>query len=157
MGICGGYQMLGQRIEDKEGIEGPPRSVPGLGLLDVVTVMGAEKRLALITATHLASGTKVKGYEIHLGATDGPDRARAWLNVAGRGEGAASPDGRVRGCYLHGMFAADDFRAAFLAELGASASAGNYGESVEHTLDALANHLEAHLDVDKILALAAPV
>ncbi len=157
LGICGGYQMLGQRIEDPDGIEGPPSSVPGLGLLDVVTVMKTEKRLALTRGLHIGSGTPVTGYEIHLGATTGPDQARAWLDIGGRGEGAATPDGRVRGCYLHGMFAADAFRAAFLAELGSSAPVGNYGDSVERTLDALADHLETHLDVDRILALAAPV
>ncbi len=157
LGICGGYQMLGQRIEDPDGIEGPPSSVPGLGLLDVVTVMKTEKRLALTGGLHIGSGTPVTGYEIHLGATTGPDQARAWLDIGGRGEGAATPDGRVRGCYLHGMFEADAFRAAFLAELGSSAPVGNYGDSVERTLDALADHLETHLDVDRILALAAPV
>ncbi|MCX7300893.1 MAG: cobyric acid synthase [Rhodobacterales bacterium] len=157
MGICGGYQMLGQRIEDPDGIEGPASSVPGLGLLDVITVMGLEKRLALTTATYIPTGDTVSGYEIHLGQPEGPDRARPWLRVEDRGEGAASPDGRIRGAYLHGIFAADAFRAAFLRELGAPAPTGNYAAGVETTLDALAAHLESHLDVDRVLELSGPV
>ncbi len=157
LGICGGYQMLGRWIDDPEGIEGAPARVPGLGLLDVDTVMQPEKRLALTRATHLASGQSLDGYEIHLGHTSGPDCTRAWLDVAGRPEGAASPDGRIQGCYLHGLFAADGFRAAWLRDLGAAGPVTGYGAGVEAALDALAAHLEAHLDVDAILRLAAKV
>jgi adenosylcobyric acid synthase len=157
LGICGGYQMLGQHISDPDGIEGAPATVPGLGLLDVTTVMGREKRLALATATYLPANEALTGYEIHLGQTNGPDRARAWLRMQDRDEGAASPDGRIRGAYLHGMFAADGFRRAFLRELGASDPADGYAAGVEATLDLLAGHLEAHLDIDRILALAETV
>jgi len=156
LGICGGYQMLGQRIEDPEGIEGPPASVAGLGHLDVVTVMKPEKRLALTQATYLASGETVEGYEIHLGTTTGPDCARAWLHVGDRPEGAASASGRVRGAYLHGLFASDPFRAAFLAGLGAVSDL-RYGADVETTLDALAAHLERHMDLDLLLSLSAEI
>jgi len=156
LGICGGYQMLGREIADPEGIEGAPGSVPGLGLLDVTTVMRPEKRLALTSARHVASGAAVEGYEIHLGETHGPDCARAWLEVDGRPEGAASGDGRVRGCYLHGLFASDAFRAAYLADLG-TVSEMRFDDSVENTLDALAAHLETHMDVDQLLALASEV
>ncbi len=153
LGICGGYQMLGREIADPDGIEGAPGRVPGLGLLDVTTVMHSEKRLALTSARHVASGTAVEGYEIHLGKTQGPDCTRAWLEVNGRPEGAASSDGRVRGCYLHGLFASDAFRAAYLADLGAM-SEMRFDDSVEDTLDALAAHLETHMDVDQLLSLA---
>lgn len=156
LGICGGYQMLGQRIDDPEGIEGPPASVPGLGHLDVVTVMKPEKRLALTQATYLASGDTVEGYEIHLGETTGPDCAQAWLRVGDRPEGAASINGRVRGAYLHGLFASDPFRDAFLAGLGAQSDL-RYGADVEDTLDTLAAHLERHLDLDLLLSLSAEV
>ncbi|WP_297779848.1 cobyric acid synthase [uncultured Roseovarius sp.] len=156
LGICGGYQMLGQRIEDPEGIEGSPASVAGLGHLDVVTVMKPEKRLALTQATYLASGETVEGYEIHLGTTTGPDCARAWLRVGDRPEGAASANGRVRGAYLHGLFASDPFRAAFLAGLGAVSDL-RYGADVETTLDALAAHLERHMDLDLLLSLSAEI
>jgi adenosylcobyric acid synthase len=154
LGICGGYQMLGQTISDPEGIEGAPETVPGLGLLDVATVMGAHKRLALSDAIYLPTGTAVQGYEIHIGKTDGPDCARAWLRLAGQHHGAASPDGRVRGCYLHGLFAADDFRHEFLAELGGAPSSFNYEATVETALDSLADHIEQHLDLDALLGIA---
>ena len=157
LGICGGYQMLGAWIDDPEGIEGTPTKVPGLGHLDVTTVMKPEKRLALTTATYLPTGDAVQGYEIHLGQTDGPDRANAWLAIAGRTDGAASADGRVKGCYLHGLFTADAFRTAYLAGLGAVVPTSSYNAGVEATLDALAAHLETHLDIDEILRLSAAV
>jgi adenosylcobyric acid synthase len=157
LGICGGYQMLGRQIVDADGIEGPAGAVSGLCHLDIVTHMKPEKRLALTQATFLPSGDRVSGYEIHIGESTGPDRARAWLDVAGRGEGAASPDGRVRGCYLHGLFASDGFRARFLADLGASAAPTGYDAGVDSVLDALAAHVETHLDVARIIALAEEV
>ena len=157
LGICGGYQMLGQWIDDPEGIEGPPGRVPGLGHLDITTVMKPEKRLALTAATYLPSGDAVQGYEIHMGQTDGPDRAHAWLSVDGRTEGAASASGQVKGCYLHGLFAADQFRATFLQGLGAERPVTGYGAGVEATLDSLASHLETHLDIDAILNLASDI
>ena len=154
LGICGGYQMLGSEISDEDGIEGAPARVAGLGLLDVRTVMAPQKRLALSNASYLPNGDTVSGYEIHIGHTDGPDCARAWLSLDGRGEGAASPDGRVMGCYLHGLFAADAFRAAFLANIGKPVTHHDYAQSVTTTLDALADHLETHMDIDALLALA---
>ena len=157
LGICGGYQMLGQWIDDPDGIEGPPGRVAGLGHLNVTTVMKPEKRLALTSGTYLPSGDAVQGYEIHIGQTEGPDRAHAWLTVAGRPEGAASANGQVKGCYLHGLFAADQFRATFLRGLGSTASVSAYSVGVEATLDTLAAHLETHLDIDAILGLAADI
>lgn len=157
LGICGGYQMLGQTIADPDGIEGPARSVAGLGHLDVATVMQPHKRLALSQAVYRATGDRVSGYEIHMGDTTGPDCARAWLSLDGRGEGAASPNGRIMGCYLHGLFSADAFRSAFFAQLGKPVAAYGYDAQVEKTLDALADHLEQHLDIDALLTLAGPV
>jgi adenosylcobyric acid synthase len=157
LGLCGGFQMLGQRIEDPEGLEGPPGGVDGLGHLNVTTVMSCHKHLARVTGTHRPSGTAVEGYEIHLGRTEGPDLSRPWLDLDGRPEGAQSPDGRVRGTYLHGIFAADGFRGAIMAELGLPVEAFNWGEQVEATLDALARHVEQHLDLDAVLSLSAEV
>lgn len=157
LGICGGYQMLGQTIADPDGIEGPARSVAGLGHLDVATVMQPHKRLALSQAVYRATGDRVSGYEIHMGDTTGPDCARAWLSLDGRGEGAASPNGRIMGCYLHGLFSADAFRSAFFAQLGKPVAAYGYDAQVETTLDALADHLEQHLDIDALLTLAGSV
>lgn len=153
LGICGGYQMLGRVIADPDGIEGAAGETGGLGLLDVVTVMSAEKRLTRTSAIHAASGAAMEGYEIHIGRTEGPDRARPFAMVDGMAEGAVSADGRIMGSYLHGMFTGDAFRAAFLGGLGAASVAG-YGQGVEAVLDALADHMEAHLDVAGLLALA---
>ena len=155
LGICGGYQMLGRTISDPDGIEGPPVTVAGLGLLDVETVMHPQKRLALSNAQHIGSGAQVSGYEIHLGKTSGPDCDRAWLSLDGRGEGAASADGRIKGCYLHGLFAADRFRQTYLSEIGKPVVAFDYAAGVEQTLDALAAHLETHFDIDGLLAIAS--
>lgn len=157
LGICGGYQMLGTEIIDTDGIEGPPSRVAGLGLLNVITVMKPEKRLALSQATFLPTGDSVSGYEIHIGDTDGPDCANAWLSLDGHSEGAASPDGKVMGCYLHGLFAADTFRKAFLDRLGLRTTAHDYGAGVDDTLNTLADHLETHMDIDALLQTAEPV
>ena len=154
LGICGGYQMLGQWVDDPDGIEGTPGRTPGLGLLRVESVMGADKRLAQVRAVHGATGQPFDGYEIHIGRTDGADRARPFADVAGRAEGAVSADGRVAGSYLHGMFADDGFRRAWLRGLGAQSADIAYEAGIEATLDALADHVEAHLDVAGLLSLA---
>jgi adenosylcobyric acid synthase len=154
LGICGGFQMLGREVADPDGIEGPAGTEPGLGLLDVATVLRPEKRLAVTEARHEATGEAISGYEIHLGRTGGADAARPFARVAGAPEGAMSADGRVAGTYLHGVFRADGFRAAWLRALGAEPGGLCHAASVEDTLDALADHLERHLDVDGLLAAA---
>ena len=154
LGICGGYQMLGSSVADPEGIEGPAGESPGLGLLDITTTLTPDKRLTRTCATHAATGLPIAAYEIHIGDSDGPDRTRPFAYVDGKAEGAIAPDGRVTGSYLHGMFAGDAFRAAYLAGLGVKASGRSYGADIEATLDALAAHIEAHLDVAGLLALA---
>ena len=153
LGICGGYQMLGRVVDDPQGIEGPAGRDPGLGLLNIDTVMTPDKSLTEVTARHAATDTAFHGYEIHIGRSDGPDRARPFAFVGDSPEGAISADGRVMGSYLHGMFRDDGFRAAWLDGFGVAASA-SYDATVETTLEALADHLEAHLDVDGILAAA---
>ena len=154
LGLCGGYQMLGHTIADPDGIEGPPSTVPGLGLLDLTTTMTPDKRVTETTALHPASNTRVKGYEIHLGRTEGSDRAQPMFTVNGQPEGAIRADGRVMGSYLHGMFTEDPFRRAFLASLGATPGNESYDQTVEETLDALADHLATHVDTTRLLALA---
>ncbi|MFC2969102.1 cobyric acid synthase [Acidimangrovimonas pyrenivorans] len=154
LGICGGYQMLGRAIRDPQGIEGPPGETAGLGLLDVVTEMVPDKRLTRVEAVHAASGARMRGYEIHIGRSEGPDRARPFAKVAGAPEGAVSADGRIAGSYLHGMFGEDAFRRAWLAGFGVAAGRFSYGAEVEAVLDRLAAHIEAHLDVDGLLGLA---
>lgn len=154
LGICGGYQMLGQIVRDPDGIEGPVGETPGLAALAIETVMTPDKRLTRTEAIHAATGLPMQGYEIHIGRSDGADRARPFAYVEGQPEGAVSVNGRVMGSYLHGMFANDAFRAGFLRQIGAAASDLAYGSGVEATLDALAAHLEQHIDVTGLLALA---
>jgi adenosylcobyric acid synthase len=154
LGVCGGYQMLGRSVADPQGIEGPAGETEGLGLLDVTTVMTGEKTLTRVTAQHVATRQPIDAYEIHIGRTDGPDRARPFAMLDGAPEGAISRDGRVYGSYLHGLFASDDFRSSFLRQLDIPITDLQYRGRVESVLDALADHIEAHLDVDGLLALA---
>jgi adenosylcobyric acid synthase len=153
LGLCGGYQMLGRTIADPAGVEGPAGTVDGLGFLDVVTVMTADKSTTEVTGRHCATGAAVRGYEIHLGRTEGPDCARPVLTIDGRPDGATSVDGRVQGTYVHGLFGSNEFRRAWLADFSVASSLA-YEATVERAIDALADHLAAHLDVDAILAIA---
>ncbi len=152
LGLCGGYQMLGRIVADPDGVEGVPNSVAGLGLLDVETVLTGDKRLAPVRGRMRGAG--FDGYEMHVGRTAGPDCANPMLTFDdGRDDGAVSDDGRVSGTYVHGLFAGDACRAAWLAGFGA-ASAVSHGASVEAALDALAAHLETHMDVGRLIGLA---
>lgn len=157
LGLCGGYQMLGRTIADPDGVEGPPATAEGLGLLDVETRLVGPKTTTVRAGRCAATGEAFEGYEIHMGRTDGPDRARPFAILAdGAPDGARSADGRVAGTYVHGLFAADAFRRAFLAGFGAAADL-DYEREVDAALDALADHLEAALDVERLLAIARPV
>ncbi len=157
VGLCGGYQMLGKSIADPDGIEGPPETCAGLGLLDMETIIGGEKTLVETEARENDGGKFVKGYEIHMGSSVGPDCARPWFTHAdGRPEGACSGDGRVLGSYIHGMFAADEFRADFLARVCRGRQSDSaYEARIEQTLDTLADHLEVHMDLDGLLRAAS--
>jgi adenosylcobyric acid synthase len=155
LGICGGYQMLGRRIADPDGIESAAGEVAGLSLLDVETVLTGDKTLRDCAGTLVEDGAAFKGYEMHVGRTYGPDCARPLLRFAdGRADGAVSANGRVRAAYVHGLFSHDTQRAAWLRWLGASVSTLDYEQEVERALDELAAHLEAHVDLDELLTLA---
>ncbi|RYB04407.1 cobyric acid synthase [Lichenibacterium ramalinae] len=155
LGLCGGYQMLGRSVGDPLGLEGPPGTVAGLGLLDVDTVLGDDKVLRPVVGRTVADGEPFSDYEMHMGKTRGPDRARPVLRFSdGTCDGAASADGRVAGCYVHGLFADDRQRAAWLHRLGAEPTDFAYEAEVERVLDGLAAHLEEHVDLDRMLALA---
>jgi adenosylcobyric acid synthase len=153
LGLCGGYQMLGQTIADPDGIEGPAATVAGLGLLDISTVMGADKSTRLVQGTHCATGAPIAGYEIHLGRSEGRDCGRPIVTIEGRPDGASTTDGRVQGTYVHGLFTGDAFRKAWLANLGIASTLA-YESQIESALEALADHLEAHLDIEAILSIA---
>ena len=154
VGICGGYQMLGAMVRDPDGIEGTVRETKGLGLLDVETVMEPEKTVRNVTAHSTPFGTPLSGYEIHLGRTFGPDCLRPSVVINGIDDGATSADGKVFGTYLHGLFGADAFRARFLESLGIVGGGIDYRAEVDRALDAIAVHLEKHLDCDAIFGLA---
>ncbi|MDE0446283.1 MAG: cobyric acid synthase [Spirochaetaceae bacterium] len=152
-GVCGGYQMLGRMIRDPAGADGAPGEAPGLGLLDVETVMTNDKAVRPVTGICMRNGSRVSGYEIHLGATTGPDTERPVLRLEHGPDGAASRDGRVAGCYVHGLFAGDAFRARWLDDIRAgSAATTAYEDAVEAALDALADCLAEALDVRGMLA-----
>lgn len=156
LGLCGGYQMLGTVVRDPRGLEGPAGSAPGLGLLDVETELTPDKTVREVAVEHPDSGSVGRAYEIHLGASDGPDRRHAPFRVDGRPEGARSADGRVAGTYLHGVLTSDPLRRAWLGSLTAKPLAVGepYEPAVEGALDRLAEHLERHLDIAALLGLA---
>ena len=155
LGICGGYQMLGQTISDPLGMEGSPGAVSGLGLLDVTTELTAEKILRACAGASVAENAAFAGYEMHVGITQGPDCGRPLLRFDdGRADGAVSANGAIRACYVHGLFSAEAQRAAILRWIGAEPSDLTYEAEVERVLDALAAHLEQHIDVDALLTLA---
>jgi adenosylcobyric acid synthase len=156
LGLCGGYQMLGRSIADPLGVEGRQQTVTGLGFLDIETVLTDTKRLAEISGVELATGMPVRGYEMHLGETSGPGLECPMLRLAEGPDGCVSADGLVAGCYLHGLFASDLFRRAFLTALGAEPGEIAYEHQIESTLDSLADHLEASLDLSALLAAAQP-
>jgi len=153
LGLCGGYQMLGARISDPDGIEGPPGSVEGLGLLDVETVLSGDKRLEAVSGATF-DGISLSGYEMHIGRTAGADCVRPFSVVGGSPDGAISPNGRVCGTYIHGLFSDDRQRSAWLTRLGGTASALDYEAGVDDVLDRLAAHMEKHLDLDGLVKLA---
>jgi adenosylcobyric acid synthase len=154
LGLCGGYQMLGREIRDPLGLEGPAGTAEGLGLLDVETTLSADKRLEPV---HGATGDGIPfaGYEMHMGVTEGPDRTRSFARLAdGSSEGAVSPDGRVIGTYIHGLFSDDRQRSAWLRRFGAGEATISYDTLVDDTLDRLAAHLADHIGLDRLLTLS---
>ncbi|WP_150291401.1 cobyric acid synthase [Sphingobium estronivorans] len=153
LGICGGYQMLGRRIADPDGIEGPCGSVEGLGLLDVETRLTPVKTLERTGGTAL--GQAFSGYEMHVGLTEGKDCARPFAIMDdGRADGASDRGGSVCGTYVHGLFGSTSLRAAFLERLGGKSMLGDYQASVNDALDAIAAQLEEHVDMTAMIDLA---
>jgi adenosylcobyric acid synthase len=154
LGLCGGYQMLGNVIRDPAGIEGPAGTAQGLGLLDVATELSADKRLEPVSGT-TGDGITVCGYEMHMGVTQGPDCARPFARLSdGSPEGAVAADGRVIGTYIHGLFSDDRQRAAWLARFAAGPATIGYDGLIEQTLDRLAAHLARHIDLERLLSLS---
>lgn len=156
VGLCGGLQMLGKRVHDPLGLEGPPGSSDGFGYLDFETTLEEEKQLARVRGTLLLGevAANVHGYEIHHGRSEGPAFARPLLRLDGRPEGAVSEDGQVLGTYVHGLFDAQGALTALLRHAGVSAPAPlDYEALLEASIDRLADTIEAHLDLARIEAL----
>ncbi|MEO1703456.1 MAG: cobyric acid synthase [Pseudomonadota bacterium] len=155
VGLCGGYQMLGKTIADPDGIEGSPGAIDGLGLLDVDTVMHAEKTVRNTNAVSVRGQHPLRGYEIHLGETSGADCARPVVEAAEGCDGATTSDGMVFGTYLHGLFDSGAYRRAFLERLGIASAGGDHRLNVEAALDELADAMEDKLNIDAMLGAAA--
>ncbi|MBI3370418.1 MAG: cobyric acid synthase [Betaproteobacteria bacterium] len=159
IGVCGGFQMLGEEVADPLGVEGPPGTSRGLGLLAMRTELGPEKQLAQVEGILFlgGEGARVRGYEIHMGVSSGPALAHPVLRVGGRGEGAIDVHGQVLGTYLHGLFDEAEACDALLAWSGLAApQSESQGERLERSLDRLADTLEAALDwrrIDPLIAL----
>ncbi|PZR35883.1 cobyric acid synthase [Caulobacter segnis] len=152
LGVCGGFQMLGRRVSDPDGIEGAPASVEGLGLLDVETVMTGRKTLRQV-AGRLPGGASFAGYEMHVGRTEGGGRLMLRFDDGGE-DGAISADGKVSGCYVHGLFDNGEARAELLAELGAVSDRLDQSSRVDQALDEIAAALEAAFDIPALAVIA---
>jgi len=168
IGICGGYQMLGERILDPEGVESSQDEVKGLGLLPVTTVFGGTKATQQVEGTVsmsaglLASceGVHIKGYEIHMGTTDGGglfalDR-RSGVAVSER-DGAMDVEGKTLGTYMHGLFHNREFRRAVLGQLaawkGVVLPAGDEVD-LDAEYDKLAALVRANVDMEALYRVA---
>lgn len=164
MGICGGYQMLGEWVHDYAGVEGEAGSTPGLGLLDFETELEAGKQLHRVLGTlHLPGfeSADLRGYEIHCGRSYGPGLELPLLQLARRGgDGALSDDGQVLGTYVHGLFDHPDAQQTLLRWAGlADAQPLSIDQLREQQLERLADSLEASLDADwltRLVGLAEP-
>lgn len=153
LGICGGLQMLGRAIADPEGIEGAPGESPGLGWLDLTTVLQPGKQLRNVTGHLQLGGARVRGYEIHAGRTHGPGLARpAALLDDGTPDGAISADGHIMATYLHGLFEETAACTALLRWAGLSAPVQvDHAARREQALDRLADTIERECDLEALL------
>ena len=155
LGICGGLQMLGTRIDDPLGLEGAPGSSAGLGLLEFSTVLEAEKQLRTVQGRLCLEDAPVSGYEIHAGVSCGPALQHAAVQLeTGRSDGALSADGQVLGTYLHGLFETPQACNALLRWAGlVEVQAFDYHGLRERDIERLADLVEAHLDTGKLADL----
>lgn len=153
IGLCGGFQMLGKTIADPFGVEGAPGISPGLGLLDVETTLEQVKTLERVEGTLLCAQTRVVGYAIHMGVTRGPGLERPAVRLPDRAEGARSDDDQVMGTYLHGFFDEGGACAGLLSWAGLTgAKVLDYTGLRESEIDRLADAVELHLDVDRVIS-----
>ena len=157
LGVCGGFQMLSRGLHDPDGTDGLAGSVDGLGLLDLDTTLAGKKTVREAHGRCALTDTEVTGYEIHVGRSHGPALARPMFRLETGADGARTPNGLVEGTYLHGLFANDAYRRAWLRRIDEnSASSLDYAAAVEAALDEVADTLAAALDTDALFAAARP-
>ncbi len=158
IGICGGFQMLGQYIHDPLGLEGAAGSAPGLQLLEIVTTLEREKQLRRVDGRLTLENAPVSGYEIHHGITQGLALERPLIKLSDGCDGAISNDDKILGSYLHGLFDTPQACQALLRWAGLNTVQNfNYGQRKEQDIDLLADTVERHLDmkhINKLLGLA---
>jgi adenosylcobyric acid synthase len=154
LGLCGGFQMLGRRISDPEGIEGVPGDAEGLALLDVETILTGDKILNPTQGQLATADAAFEGYEIHIGRTTGPDTAHPFLHTISGSQGAISPNGRIAGCYVHGLFQQGPARAAILKTIGAASTLIDHSTIVEAALDEIAATLATNFDITGLAEIA---
>ncbi len=154
IGICGGFQMLGEAIHDPQGLENKAGSSDGLGLLPMQTTLENEKQLTRVSGWLTLDDAPVEGYEIHMGITTGPALERPAVQLGDKNDGAISEDGQVLGTYLHGLFERQEACNALLLWAGLKEKqAIDYHALREREIDRLADNMEQHLDMAKIEAL----
>jgi adenosylcobyric acid synthase len=154
LGICGGFQMLGEWVDDPEGLEGKSGKIAGLGLLPLTTRMVKGKQLRNVSGVVAATGATVTGYEIHNGVSEGAALRSPLFTIDNRPEGAMSDDGQIIGTYLHGLFDHPDACQALLKVLGLTdGEQSDYQAHRERELDRLADMLEHHVDIEAVIAL----
>ena len=168
LGICGGLQMLGRAIHDPLGLEDRPGSSTGLALLDLETSLGQDKQLRRVEGViahevtggvkgGAQGGARIAGYEIHMGVTYGPALARPFARLNDRDEGAVSADGRIAGTYVHGVFDLAEACDALLAWAGLSRpDSPDYLALRDHHIDRLADAIEQHIDLERVLGIINP-
>lgn len=154
LGVCGGFQMLGRNVSDPNGIEGAPGDTPGLGYLDVTTVLNGDKILRPVSGKLVRSCAAFTGYEMHVGRTTGDDLGRPLLSFDDGSDGATSRDDKIAGTYVHGLFNTGSARAAFLADWGAASNGCDHTVVVDRLLDDIAVELERSLDVAALSGIA---
>ena len=156
LGICGGFQMLGNSVADPLGIEGEPGESEGLGLLDIDTVLQPEKQLLQVSgSTHIGGEPAcISGYEIHAGVCSGPGLEQPFADLNGRPDGAIAAGGQVAGSYIHGLFDHPQARAALLSWAGLEAvEPFDYQALQLREIERLADTLEQHMDLQRLFSL----
>ncbi len=158
MGICGGFQMLGNRINDPLQIEGKIKEAKALGLLDMSTSLKPEKQLRRISGSlRLKGNTPISGYEIHAGVSSGPALLRPAIQLSGQSDGAISEDNQIFGTYLHGLFNNREACQSLLQWAGlASMDTPDYEARREQDINRLADELEQHLNLTKLFEAIDP-